>query len=73
VIENKRASDNHRRRHVNVIGVVMSLVFLTIASTGLSSDPWWLLNSAAKWIAVGIIALIGLGLVATALPSRKRT
>lgn len=51
----------------------MSLVFLTIASAGLSSDPWWLLNSAAKWIAVGIIALIGLGLVATALPGRKRT
>lgn len=60
------------RRPVNVIGVVMSLVFLTVASVGITGNPWWLLDSAAKWIIAGVIALVGLGLLATALPGARR-
>ena len=58
------------RRRVNVIGVVLSLVFLTVASVGLTGNPWWLLDSAAKWIVVGVIALVGVGLLTSALPGR---
>ncbi|MET3804846.1 presenilin-like A22 family membrane protease [Nakamurella sp. UYEF19] len=60
-------------RRINVIGVVMSLVFLTVASVGLTGNPWWLVDSAAKWIIAGAIAIVGLGLLATALPGRRRT
>ncbi len=60
------------RRRVNVFGVVMSLVFLTVASVGLSGNPWWLLDSAAKWIVAGVIAVVGLTLVVTALPGARR-
>ncbi|WP_090476475.1 hypothetical protein [Nakamurella panacisegetis] len=59
------------RRPVNVIGVIMSLVFLTVASIGLSGNPWWLLNAGAKWIVAGVIALIGLSLLVGALPGRR--
>lgn len=58
---------------VNVIGVVMSLVFLIVASVGLTGNPWWLLDPGAKWLVAGVIALIGLGLVTSALPRRRRS
>ncbi len=60
------------RRRANVIGVVLSLVFLTISVVGLTGNPWWFVDSAAKWIVAGMIALIGLGLLATALPGSGR-
>ncbi len=60
------------RRRVNVIGVVLSLVFLVVASVGLTGNPWWLLDSGAKWIIAGLIALTGLGLLLTALPGGRR-
>ena len=61
------------RRRVNVLGVVISLVFLTISVVGLTGNPWWFVDSAAKWIVAGVIALIGLGLLATALPGSQRS
>ncbi len=60
------------RRGVNVIGVAMSVVFLVVASVGLTGNPWWLFDAGAKWIVAGVVALIGLGLLATALPGRRR-
>lgn len=68
----RRGNRAPARRQVNVIGVVMSLVFLVVASIGLTGNPWWLIDSAAKWIVAGAIALVGLGLLATALPGRRR-
>ena len=59
------------RRPVNVIGVIMALIFLTVASVGLTGNPWWLLNAGAKWIIAGVIAVIGLGLLFGALPGRR--
>lgn len=60
----------HRR--VNVIGVVMSVVFLAVASIGLTGNPWWLIDPGAKWIVAGATGLVGLGLLASALPGRRR-
>ena len=56
-----------------MIGVVLSLVFFTVSVVGLTGDPWWFVDSAAKWIVAGLIALIGLGLLATALPGSGRS
>lgn len=58
---------------VNIIGVVMSLAFMVVASVGLTGNPWWLLDPGTKWLVAGGIALIGLGLVASTLPRRRRT
>lgn len=60
-------------RRVDVVGVVLSLVLLTVASVGLTGDPWWFLQSAAKWIIAGAIALIGIGLLLGSLPGRPRS
>lgn len=57
-------------RRIDVVGVVLSLVLLTVASVGLTGDPWWFLQSAVKWMVAGAIALIGLGLLVGSLPRR---
>ena len=59
-------------RRVSVIGVLFALIFLAVASVGFSGDPWWLFNQATKWVIAGVVAVIGVGLLATALPGRQR-
>jgi len=61
-----------QRRRVSVIGVLFALIFLTVASVGFTGDPWWLFTQATKWVVAGIIAVIGVSLLATALPGRQR-
>jgi hypothetical protein len=58
-------------RRIDVVGVVLALVLLTVASVGLTGDPWWFLQSAVKWVIAGAIALIGLGLLLGSLPGRS--
>ena len=60
------------RRRVNPIGVFFALAFLAVASVGFSGDPWWLFNSATKWVIAGAVAVVGISLLATALPGRNR-
>jgi hypothetical protein len=61
-----------RRGRVSVVGVIFALIFLAVASVGFSGDPWWLFNAATKWIIAGVVALIGVSLLATAWPARQR-
>ena len=61
-----------QRRRVSIIGLLFSLVFLAVASVGFTGDPWWLLNEATKWVVAGVVLLVGIGLLATALPGRQR-
>ncbi len=60
-------------RRISGTGIIFALVFMAIASIGVTGDPFWLLNEGTKWIAAGVLALIGIGLVVTTLPGlRKR-
>ncbi|GGM02763.1 hypothetical protein [Nakamurella endophytica] len=59
-------------RRVNVLGVVLGLVFLTVASAGLTGDMWWIFSAATKWIVAGVVAVAGLLLLLSALPGRRR-
>jgi len=59
-------------RRLNPIGLLFALAFLAVASVGFSGDPWWLLNSATKWVIAGAVAVVGISLLATALPGRNR-
>lgn len=61
-----------RRRGVNWIGLIFSLIFLSVASAGFSGDPWLFLNEATKWVVAGVVAAVGIGLLITALPGRGR-
>jgi hypothetical protein len=60
------------RRRVSVIGLLFSLVFFAVASVGFTGDPWWLLNEATKWVVAGVVAVVGVALLVTALPGRNR-
>jgi hypothetical protein len=60
------------RGRVSVTGVVLALVFLTIAAAGFTGDPFWLLNQGTKWVVAGVLAVVGLGLVASTLPAARR-
>ena len=51
---------------------MFSLVFLAVASVGFTGDPWWLLNEATKWVVAGVVAVVGISLLVTALPGRNR-
>jgi len=54
--------------------LVLSLVFLAVASAGFSGDPFWLLNDGTKWMVAGVVALIGMGMLVSSLPrGRDRT
>ncbi len=39
-----------RRPGLHWPGLVLSLVFLAVASAGFSGDPFWLLNDGTKWM-----------------------
>ena len=61
------------RRQIGVLGILMALVFLAVASVGFTGDPWWLLQAATKWVVAGIAAVVGLGLLVSSLPGRRRS
>lgn len=60
------------RRPVNVLGVIMSVVFLLVASAAFRGDIFWILTSATKWIVAGAAALFGVLMLLSALPGRRR-
>lgn len=60
------------RRRVSIVGLLFSLAFFAVASVGFTGDPWWLLNEATKWVAAAVVAVVGVGLLLTALPSRQK-
>jgi len=60
------------RGRVSLTGIVMALVFLAVASVGFTGNPFWLLNEGTQWVVAGVLALIGLGLVASTLPGVRR-
>lgn len=60
------------RRDIKPVGLVLALVFLAVASIGFTGDPWWLFTTAAIWTAAAAVALIGVLLLVSALPGRRR-
>lgn len=59
------------RPRVRIAGVVLSLVFLTVAVIGFTGNPFWLLSEGTPWILAGILATIGFALVAGSVPRRR--
>lgn len=60
------------RRRIDPLGIVMALLFLGVASVGMSGSIWWLGSGHWKWMAAGAVALVGLAMVASSLPGRRR-
>jgi hypothetical protein len=62
-----------KRRTFSITGFVLALVFLAVASVGFTGDPWWLFQSATKWIIAAVAAAVGIGLLISSLPGRRRS
>lgn len=72
-------ADRHDRRgsarsgeRIHLSGLFWSLVFLVVAAVGLTGTYGWISHPATRWVAAGGIAVIGVGLLLTALPRRSR-
>lgn len=59
------------RRPVDTFGVLIGVVFLAVAAIGLTGHFWWRLDGNVKWIAAGVAAAVGIGMVLSTLPGRR--
>lgn len=64
-------ADRDARRRTDALGILMAILFLGVASVGLTGNTWWLLTGNWKWIAAGVVAVIGIAMVASSLPVRR--
>lgn len=55
----------------NGAGLFWSLIFMMVAVVGFTGSFGWIFSSATKWVAAAVVAVIGLGLLITALPRRS--
>lgn len=56
----------------DVISLVVAAILLVIAAIGIGRQTWWLIPNLLPWAAAGVAALVGLGLIASSLPGRRR-
>ena len=61
-------ADETAPRRVNLLALLTALIFLGIASVGFSGNLWWAFNSGTKWMIAGLVAVVGVGMLASALP-----
>jgi hypothetical protein len=61
------------RRRASVFGVLLSLVFMLVAAAGFAGSPWLLFGLGAKWIFAAVVALVGVALLISAIPRRRRS
>lgn len=66
------ADQNGSRRRADTLGIVMALLFLAVASLGITGNVWWLLSGNWAWMAAGAVALIGVAMVLSSIPGRRR-
>lgn len=57
-------------RRINLGGLFWAAIFAVVAVVGFAGNFEWIYDTATKWILAGVVALIGLGLLLTALPRR---
>jgi hypothetical protein len=55
---------------INLGGLFWAAIFAVVAVVGFTGNFSWVFENATKWILAAVVALIGLGLLLTALPRR---
>lgn len=61
-----------RRSGRDTLSLVAAAVLLVIAVAGIGGAHWWLVPHLMPWLAAGVAALIGVGLIVGSLPRRSR-
>jgi hypothetical protein len=70
--ENDATRRQRRTGRTDVISLVVAAILLVIAAIGIGKQTWWLIPNLLPWAAAGVAALIGLGLIVSSLPGRRR-
>lgn len=65
-------ADRSVRRRLDGLSLLMAILFGAVAASGLTGWSWWLLSGNLKWIAAGVVAAIGIAMVLSSLPARRR-
>lgn len=60
-----------RPRRTDTVGLVFGVLFLAIAVVGILGTAWWLAPHLGPWVLAGVIALVGLAMIVSALPGRR--
>ncbi len=58
-------------RRPYIAGLFWSVIFMVVAVVGFTGSFGWIFENITKWIAAAVVALIGLGLLITALPRKS--
>jgi NhaP-type Na+/H+ or K+/H+ antiporter len=67
-----RRQSREGSRRTDGVSLVAAVILLAIAVIGIGRQTWWLIPNLLPWAAAGIAALIGLGLIVSSLPGRRR-
>lgn len=67
-----RSESGSASRRLDLTTLILALVLLGVALIGLSGQTWWLIPNLMPWLIAGAVALIGLGLIVSTLPRRRR-
>ncbi len=70
--QNDASRRQRRTGRTDAIGLVVAAILLVIAAIGIGKQTWWLIPSLLPWAVAGVAALVGLGLIASSLPGRRR-
>ena len=60
------------RRPVKPVGILFALAFLAVSSVAFTGDPWWLFTTVTIWTVAAAVAMVGVILLISALPGRRR-
>lgn len=59
-------------RGPDAVSLVFGLLFLAVAGLGAIGTAWWLVPGLGPWTAAGVVAVIGLVMIISAIPGRRR-
>lgn len=65
-------NDNNSRRPIDIVALLVAFALLAIAAIGISGTTRWVIPNLLPWAGAGVVALVGLGLILSSLPHRRR-
>ena len=66
------ANDTTPRRRVDIGSLITAIALGLVAVIGISGDTWWLVPHLLPWTIATVVAIVGLGLILSTLPRRRR-
>lgn len=65
-------NNSNPRRPIDIVALLAAFALLAIAAIGISGSTRWVIPHLLPWAGAGVVALVGLGLILSSLPRRRR-